>query len=237
MDSFEEEEYEVGEVDSADGFEGVEDADGYDLFLEGPDEESEDVFVVSDATCTGVETDQGSERGSRKVTSVKYTTSSGDEQVVPADAVVVSAGPWSCAAEDWFQGAVQLPMEGVKVRSSIICSLRESSLNLIIELNLDLVSNCFCSISDSPRVLYGNRQRLRRMEVKKKSTQQLFSVAKTIGLVLIVSFMYSQVLCHTLQLLPSAHSFALLQWRYIHVLMEPSTFAALEVATTSPQIS
>ena len=44
MDSFEEEEYEVGEVDSADGFEGVEDADGYDLFLEGPDEESEDVF-------------------------------------------------------------------------------------------------------------------------------------------------------------------------------------------------
>lgn len=79
-------------------------------------------------TCMGVETDQGSERGSRKVTGVRYTArpESGDgsdlpyeELTLPADAVVVSAGPWSCAAEDWFQGAVQLPMEGIKSTSIV----------------------------------------------------------------------------------------------------------------------
>lgn len=64
-------------------------------------------------SCQGVETDQGSERGNRKIVGVKYTPrGEEEEQVLPADAVVVSAGPWSCAAEDWFQGAVKLPMEG-----------------------------------------------------------------------------------------------------------------------------
>jgi glycine/D-amino acid oxidase-like deaminating enzyme len=83
-------------------------------------------------TCTGVETDQGSERGNRKVTNVKYRprqaggndeggTGGGmeEELMLPADAVVVCAGPWSCAAEDWFQGAVQLPMEGIKSTSIV----------------------------------------------------------------------------------------------------------------------
>lgn len=66
-------------------------------------------------TCTGVETDQGAEQGSRKVTAVQYN----DDQLLPADAVIVSAGPWSCAAEDWFPGSVQLPMEGVKSTSIV----------------------------------------------------------------------------------------------------------------------
>jgi glycine/D-amino acid oxidase-like deaminating enzyme len=71
-------------------------------------------------TCTGIETDQGSERASRKITAVKYTTrDGGKEAVLPADAMVVSAGPWSCAAEDWFQGAVDLPMEGIKSTSIV----------------------------------------------------------------------------------------------------------------------
>ena len=76
-------------------------------------------------TCTGVETDQGSERASRKIVGVKYQPRTkaddvdAEEQTLPADAVVVSAGPWSCAAEDWFQGAVQLPMEGIKSTSIV----------------------------------------------------------------------------------------------------------------------
>jgi len=74
-------------------------------------------------SCTGMETDhQGSERGTRKIVGVKYQPRGDDttnEQVLAADAVVISAGPWSCAAEDWFQGAVQLPMEGVKSTSIV----------------------------------------------------------------------------------------------------------------------
>lgn len=93
-------------------------------------EATRDAVTVKLGTCTGIETEQGSGRGSRKVTGVKYTprmdettTRSDqvyvDEEVLPADAVVVSAGPWSCAAEDWFQEAVQLPMEGIKSTSIV----------------------------------------------------------------------------------------------------------------------
>ena len=67
-------------------------------------------------------TDQGSERGSRKIIGIKYQPRSNEETeeiVLPADAVVVSAGPWSCAAEDWFHGSVELPMEGVKSTSIV----------------------------------------------------------------------------------------------------------------------
>lgn len=76
-------------------------------------------------TCVGVESDQGSERGSRKVTAVQYqpveAAADDDEPVLlPADAVVVSAGPWSSAAEDWFPySQVELPMEGVKSTSIV----------------------------------------------------------------------------------------------------------------------
>jgi glycine/D-amino acid oxidase-like deaminating enzyme len=86
---------------------------------------SDKVQVVL-GTCCGVETDQGSERGARKIVGVKYQprtdSNSGEyaeEQLLPADAMVVSAGPWSCAGEDWFQGAVDLPMEGVKSTSIV----------------------------------------------------------------------------------------------------------------------
>lgn len=77
-------------------------------------------------TCTGVETDQGSEKDSRKVVAVKFQPrvegsdiGNAEEKILPADCVIVSAGPWSCAAEDWFQGAVKLPMEGIKSTSIV----------------------------------------------------------------------------------------------------------------------
>ena len=87
-------------------------------------EKTKEKVTVVRGTCTGVETDQGSERGSRKMVGVKFQPRSDsdeyvEEEMIPADAVVVSAGPWSCAAEDWFQGAVELPMEGVKSTSIV----------------------------------------------------------------------------------------------------------------------
>ena len=57
------------------------------------------------------------------MTGVKYTTNNNslNHAVLPADAVVISAGPWSCAAEDWFSPPLplQLPMEGIKSTSII----------------------------------------------------------------------------------------------------------------------
>ncbi|KAG7373205.1 FAD dependent oxidoreductase [Nitzschia inconspicua] len=83
-------------------------------------EAKSDKISVVLGTCHGVETDQGSERGNRKVFGVKYAPrGETEEKMLAADAVVVSAGPWSCAAEDWFLGAVQLPMEGVKSTSIV----------------------------------------------------------------------------------------------------------------------
>ena len=73
-------------------------------------------------TCVGIDSDQGSERGSRKVTAVQYMPPGETEAVVlPADAVIVSAGPWSSAAEDWFPHAtgLTLPMEGIKSTSIV----------------------------------------------------------------------------------------------------------------------
>ena len=71
-------------------------------------------------TCVAIETDQG------RVTGVRYRTSDADDsdegQLLAADAVVISAGPWSCAAEDWLAGAgvsVKLPMEGIKSTSIV----------------------------------------------------------------------------------------------------------------------
>lgn len=81
--------------------------------------QSDNIDVVL-GSCQGVETDQGSGRGNRKVTAVRYKPrGEEEEQLLVADAVVVSAGPWSCAAEDWFQGAVKLPMEGIKSTSIV----------------------------------------------------------------------------------------------------------------------
>lgn len=74
--------------------------------------------------CIGVETDQGSQRGTRKVTGVQYELAGDDEsRILVADAVVVSAGPWSCQAENWFERAIgiqlALPMEGIKSTSIV----------------------------------------------------------------------------------------------------------------------
>jgi hypothetical protein len=75
--------------------------------------------------CTGIETEPGSEPGTEQVTGVQFRADDGDNEndatmmVLPADAVIVAAGPWSCAAEDWFHGAVQLPMEGIKSTSIV----------------------------------------------------------------------------------------------------------------------
>jgi len=77
--------------------------------------DSEQTVEVILGECLGVEVEGG------KVTGVSYRRrGSGDEEVdvLPADAVVVSAGPWSCAAEDWF-GTCELPMEGVKSTSIV----------------------------------------------------------------------------------------------------------------------
>lgn len=89
-------------------------------------DKARDKIQVILGTCTGVETEQGSEQDARKVVGVKFNprdegTSGGSlhEQILPADCVIVSAGPWSCAAEDWFQGAVKLPMEGIKSTSIV----------------------------------------------------------------------------------------------------------------------
>jgi glycine/D-amino acid oxidase-like deaminating enzyme len=83
-------------------------------------EKHKDRIQVVIGTCVGVETDQGSAQGSRKVTAVQYSTTAEEEPLLlPADVVVVSAGPWACAAEDWFPGAVQLPMEGIKSTSIV----------------------------------------------------------------------------------------------------------------------
>ena len=81
----------------------------------------EDVEVVL-GECTGVvSTDDGNtSETNQKVTGVKYIPQNeDDESVLDADVVVVSAGPWSCAAEDWFDNMVDLPMEGVKSTSIV----------------------------------------------------------------------------------------------------------------------
>eukprot|EP00566_Odontella_aurita_P009949 CAMPEP_0113599280 /NCGR_PEP_ID=MMETSP0015_2-20120614/42054_1 /TAXON_ID=2838 /ORGANISM="Odontella" /LENGTH=424 /DNA_ID=CAMNT_0000507389 /DNA_START=183 /DNA_END=1457 /DNA_ORIENTATION=- /assembly_acc=CAM_ASM_000160 len=98
-------------------------------------ERAGDSVEVRLGACTGVETEQGSDRGARKIVGVKYAPRSDDgvegaeETTIPADTVIVSAGPWSCAAEDWFQGAVELPMEGVK-STSIVWKKPEGAENV-----------------------------------------------------------------------------------------------------------
>jgi len=85
---------------------------------------SGDVSVVL-GTCTGVVVDdETDENDESRVTGVRFvprgSSDDGEEEILDADAVVVSAGPWSCKAEDWFEGSgVQLPMEGVKSTSIV----------------------------------------------------------------------------------------------------------------------
>jgi glycine/D-amino acid oxidase-like deaminating enzyme len=79
-----------------------------------------DGIQVVKGVCTGISTEPGSEEGMEKVTGVHYRAADNSDTVtLPADAVIVAAGPWSCAAEDWFNGAVKLPMEGIKSTSIV----------------------------------------------------------------------------------------------------------------------
>lgn len=91
-------------------------------FVEKMIESSPEKISVVLGTCTGVVVDEESSDDESKVTGVKFQPrgSDGKEEILEADAVVVSAGPWSCKAEDWFEGSgVQLPMEGVKSTSIV----------------------------------------------------------------------------------------------------------------------
>eukprot|EP00979_Chaetoceros_neogracilis_P003936 scaffold687_cov288-Chaetoceros_neogracile.AAC.28 len=87
--------------------------------------------------CIGVETVEGngndndekdgSNGDERVLKGVKYIDrETQEERFLDADAVVVSAGPWSCQAEDWFDNAVELPMEGVK-STSIVWKQRDDT--------------------------------------------------------------------------------------------------------------
>ena len=76
--------------------------------------------------CVGVDTEVKGE--AKAVTGVQYVDKeTGEEKVLPASDVVVSAGPWSCNAELWFDGAVKLPMEGVKSTSIVWRPPRDGS--------------------------------------------------------------------------------------------------------------
>lgn len=75
--------------------------------------------------CIGVDTVLNDDGTGRVVRGVKYIDrQSKEERFMEADVVVVSAGPWSSQAEDWFDNAVDLPMEGVK-STSIVWKQRE----------------------------------------------------------------------------------------------------------------
>lgn len=69
-------------------------------------------------TCTGIQLDDSDD--SSKVTAVLYQTADGEDAAITCDSAIVSAGPWSCSAEDWFPtGTISLPMEGVKSTSIV----------------------------------------------------------------------------------------------------------------------
>lgn len=77
-------------------------------------EKHADRIHVVKGTCTGVTCTEH-----QHVTSVEYCNEKNESCSLTADTVIVSAGPWSCAAEDWFDGALKLPMEGVKSTSIV----------------------------------------------------------------------------------------------------------------------
>ena len=67
--------------------------------------------------CVGIECIDGDD-GDKIVKSVTYQDGE-EEKTLEANDVIVSAGPWTCQAEQWFDGAIQLPMEGVKSTSIV----------------------------------------------------------------------------------------------------------------------
>lgn len=80
--------------------------------------EKADLEVVL-GKCIGVETEDidGDEKA---VTGVKYIDrETKKECILEADVCIVSAGPWTCQAEDWFDNVIELPMEGIKSTSIV----------------------------------------------------------------------------------------------------------------------
>lgn len=70
--------------------------------------------------CIGVDAVSKEDGKGYVVRGVKYIDrQSKEERFLEADVVVVSAGPWSSQAEDWFDNTVDLPMEGVKSTSIV----------------------------------------------------------------------------------------------------------------------
>ena len=109
-------------------------------FVNRPGSEGPGIEVVL-GKCVGIDYSNDDENngdgGDRIVKGVRYVPSSSNDDVdgnddddteedkdkkeiiLPADDVIVAAGPWACQAEQWFEGAVQLPMEGVKSTSIV----------------------------------------------------------------------------------------------------------------------
>jgi len=86
-------------------------------------EDSKDAVNVVLGECVGVELQDG-DNDENRVVGVRYRPREGDDdndvKVIPANTVVVCAGPWSCVAEDWFgNSSLELPMEGVKSTSIV----------------------------------------------------------------------------------------------------------------------
>ena len=69
-------------------------------------------------SCSGIVSTEG-EDGTRAVAGIKYQNEEGEEEIIDADDVIIAAGPWACQAEEWFDGAVDLPMEGIKSTSIV----------------------------------------------------------------------------------------------------------------------
>ena len=67
--------------------------------------------------CVGIQSMQDGDN--QVVTGVKYQNNNGEEEILPCTDCVVSNGPWACQAEDWFNNAVHLPMEGIKSTSIV----------------------------------------------------------------------------------------------------------------------
>lgn len=97
-------------------------------------------------TCTGITSEVIDDTTSttpqeRRITGVTYlprsnndddTSSSVTPLTLAADVVCISAGPWSCAAEAWLDGAVQLPMEGIK-STSIVWRPPQDNPNAVVD--------------------------------------------------------------------------------------------------------
>jgi len=80
-------------------------------------QEVKDKVSITLGTCVGIQCEDVSDE-EKKVTGVLYKDENNIENVLSCDSAIISAGPWSCEAEDWFpKGTLSLPMEGIKSTS------------------------------------------------------------------------------------------------------------------------